>query len=189
MGKLTKLQATGLLQGKLKFLVFGEYLILEKIGQGGMGQVLKAEHRRMKRMVALKVMATKAMSDPDAVRRFQREVEAAARLIHPNIVTAFDANEADGVHFLVMEFVDGQDLSALIATKGRCPSTRPSTTSCKPPAGWPSPTQNGIVHRDIKPANLLLDKTRHRQDSRHGPGSDRVAATASGAGELTTPGR
>src|SRR5205085_9181120 len=80
--KLTKLQSSGLLQGKLKYLLFGEYLILDKIGQGGMGQVLKAEHRRMKRTVALKILATKAMRDPDAVRRFQREVQAAARLIH-----------------------------------------------------------------------------------------------------------
>src|SRR5206468_3327422 len=102
-GKLTKYQAVGLFQGKLKYLTFGEYLILEKLGQGGMGQVMKAEHRRMKRIVALKLISGEALKNPDAVRRFQREVQAAARLIHPNIVTAFDANEHEGIHYFVME--------------------------------------------------------------------------------------
>jgi hypothetical protein len=120
-GKLTRYQAGAVLQGKLKFLSFGEYTIVEKLGQGGMGQVLKAEHRRMRRMVALKLMATASMKDPDAVRRFQREVHAAARLIHPNIVTAFDANEHEGVHFFVMEYVEGKDLGAVVKEKGPLP--------------------------------------------------------------------
>ena len=116
--KLTKYQAGALYQGKVRHLVYGEYLILDKIGAGGMGQVFKAEHRRMKRIVAIKVLPAAVMKDADAVRRFQREVEAAARLTHPNIVTAFDADEADGVHFLVMEYVEGQDLSAIVKQHG-----------------------------------------------------------------------
>lgn len=158
LGKLTKLQASGLLQGKLKYLVLGEYLLLEKIGQGGMGQVLKAEHRRMKRLVALKVLATKSMSDPDAVRRFQREVEAAARLIHPNIVTAFDANVTEGVQFLVMEFVDGNDLASLLKSGGPFSVEKAVDCVLQAARGLAFAHENGIVHRDIKPGNLLIDK-------------------------------
>ncbi len=98
-GKLTKYQASAVYQGKTKGLVFGEYTILDKLGQGGMGVVLKAEHRRMKRLVAVKMIAGAALKSPDAVKRFYREVEAAARLNHPNIVQAYDASEHQGVHY------------------------------------------------------------------------------------------
>ena len=157
-GKLTRFQGAGLIQGKLKFLLFGEYVILDKIGQGGMGQVLKAEHRRMRRMVALKVMSGQSMKDAEAVRRFQREVHAAARLIHPNIVTAFDASESDGVHFLVMEFVDGKDLAAVVKEKHPLPVEKVVDYLLQAARGLAFAHESGIIHRDIKPANLLLDK-------------------------------
>src|SRR5690606_11586297 len=99
--KLTKYQAIEAYQGNGKTLAFGEYLVLDKIGEGGMGQVYKAQHRRMKRLVAIKVLPPAAVDSPDAVKRFQREVEAAAALEHPNVVTAYDAGEAHGNHFLV----------------------------------------------------------------------------------------
>src|SRR5207244_2696306 len=105
--KLTKLQAEQIYAGKGKSLTLGNYVILDKLGQGGMGMVLKAMHRRMERLVALKVMSPTAVKSPDAVKRFQREVQAAAKLEHPNIVTAYDADEANGTHFLVMQFVEG----------------------------------------------------------------------------------
>ena len=112
--KLTKFQATQLWQGKGKSLVLGNYVLMDKIGQGGMGAVYKAEHRRMKRLVAIKMLPPQMMKDAAATARFQREVQAAARLRHPNIVAADDSDCANGVHFLVMECVDGSDLSALI---------------------------------------------------------------------------
>src|SRR5205807_6215203 len=105
--KLTAYQATAVYQGRQRGLLFGNYVVLDKLGQGGMGVVYKAEHRRMKRLVALKVVSPAAMKSPEAVKRFRREVEAAARLTHSNIVAAFDADEARGTHFLVMEFVEG----------------------------------------------------------------------------------
>src|SRR5882672_9215929 len=105
--KLTKFQAEEVWRGKGKSLVLGNYLLLEKIGQGGMGAVFKAEHRRMKRIVALKMLPPNMLKNPAAAARFQREVEAAARLNHSNIVAAFDADNANGIHFLVMECVDG----------------------------------------------------------------------------------
>ena len=87
-----------------------------------MGVVLKAEHTRMKRVVAVKVLPAQMMKDEAAVRRFYKEVEAAARLMHTNIVTAHDAGEQDGMHYLVMEYVDGKDLAHLLAEAGvvRC---------------------------------------------------------------------
>jgi serine/threonine protein kinase len=156
-GKLTRFQAQGVLQGKIKYLSFGEYIILDKIGQGGMGQVLKAEHRRMKRTVALKVIAGAAMKDEAARRRFQREVHAAARLIHPNIVTAFDANEHEGIHFFVMEHVAGRDLGAVVKELGPLPVTTAVDYVLQAARGLAYAHSKGIVHRDIKPGNLLVD--------------------------------
>ena len=83
-----------------------------------MGQVYTAQHRKMKRVVAIKMLPSSSTKSPEAVKRFQREVQAAAKLSHPNIVTAYDADEANGVHFLVMEHVDGQDLTALVKKQG-----------------------------------------------------------------------
>ena len=74
------------IKGKTKGLVFGEYTVLDKLGEGGMGVVLKAEHRRMDRLVAVKMISGAALKSPDAVKRFYREVKAAAKLMHPNIV-------------------------------------------------------------------------------------------------------
>jgi serine/threonine protein kinase len=111
VAKLTRFQSLNLCYGKAKNLVLGEYLVLDKIGAGGMGQVFKAQHRRMERIVAIKVLPASAMKTPDAVKRFQRETTAAAKCMHPNIVTAFDAGQFGDVHFLVMEYIDGQDLS------------------------------------------------------------------------------
>ena len=90
-GKLTPYQATAIWKGRAQQLVLGEYVILEKIGSGGMGEVYKARHRRMKRLVGLKVLPAAVTKNEQAVQRFEREVEAAAKLFHPNIVTAFDA--------------------------------------------------------------------------------------------------
>src|SRR5258708_23297958 len=92
--KLTKYQAEQIWQGKGKSLVLGNYVILDKLGQGGVGMVLKAEHRRMKRIVALKVLSPRIVESPGALQRFHREIEAAAKLDHPNIVAAHDADES-----------------------------------------------------------------------------------------------
>jgi serine/threonine protein kinase len=156
-GKLTRHQAESVLKGKIKFLAFGEYVILDKLGQGGMGQVLKAEHRRMRRTVALKVISGPSMKDTDAIRRFQREVHAAARLIHPNIVTAFDANEHEGVHFFVMEYVEGRDLAELVNDEGPLPVAQAVDYVLQAARGLVYAHGKGIVHRDIKPGNLLID--------------------------------
>jgi serine/threonine protein kinase len=157
-GKLTKYQASAVYQGKTKGLVLGNYKLLEKIGAGGMGQVFKAEHRRMERVVAIKVLPPRLTGSKDAVERFHREVKAAARLEHVNIVTAFDADEAQGVHFLVMQFVDGRDLSSIVKQQGPLPVAQAVDYTLKAARGLAYAHGQGVVHRDIKPGNLLVDK-------------------------------
>ena len=156
--RLTKFQAEQIYAGKEKSLTLGNYVILDKLGQGGMGMVLKARHKRMARVVALKVMSPAAVKSPDAVKRFHREVQTAAKLTHPNIVTAFDADEAKGTHFLVMEYVEGDDLSQLVKKHG--PLSVEQTIECiiQAARGLTHAHAEGVIHRDIKPANLLLDK-------------------------------
>jgi serine/threonine protein kinase len=139
--KLTPFQAQEVYLGRAKSLILGNYTILDKIGAGGMGQVFKAEHRRMKRIVAVKMLPASTVKDSAALARFQREVEAAAKLSHPNIVAAHDADESNGVHFLVMEYVEGADLSAMVKKNALAQSLMPSTTSCKRPRGWSSLTR------------------------------------------------
>ena len=104
------------------------YRVFGLLGQGGMGAVYKAEHVHMGRVVALKVISPALVGSDAAVRRFHQEVQAAARLHHPNIVTAHDADQAGGLHFLVMEFVDGESLAETARRRGRCRPPRRATT-------------------------------------------------------------
>ena len=112
---LTAYQIDTIAAGRGAELRVGNYDILDRLGAGGMGTVFKARHRRMKRVVALKVLNASLGKDESFVLRFQREVETIARLGHPNIVMAYDADEAEVGHFLVMEFVDGQDFTSFVA--------------------------------------------------------------------------
>jgi len=157
-GRLTKYQAGLVYQGKTKGLVLGDYVIQDEIGAGGMGQVFKAWRRDMERTVALKILPAKAMGSPEAVERFRREVKAAARLEHPNIVTAYDAGEAEGVHFLVMQCVDGKDLAHVLAERGPLPVEEAVDCVVQAARGLEYAHEQGVVHRDIKTANLLRDQ-------------------------------
>ena len=157
--KLTKYQAAAVYQGKTKGLVFGEYTILEKIGAGGMGLVLKARHRRMNRVVAVKVLPVAALGNEEAVHRFYREARAAARLMHAHIVTALDAGEHEGIHYLVMEYVDGRDLAGVVKRQGPLAVEQAVDCILQAAKGLEYAHSKGVVHRDIKPSNLLVDKT------------------------------
>jgi serine/threonine protein kinase len=156
-GWITEYQRDELLSGRFQGLVLGEYAILEKLGEGGMGVVFKAEHRRMERIVALKVLAPAFTTNEAAVSRFHREVKAAAKLVHPNIVLALDAGQEGEVHFLVMEFVLGIDLSRLVKEHGKLPVSKALSYVLQAAQGLEIAHRAGIIHRDIKPANLLLD--------------------------------
>ena len=155
--KLTEYQAEMLRAGKPSGLVLGNYVVEKKIGAGGMGVVFKARHRRMKRTVAIKVLPEGLTNSPDALARFHREVEAAAKLQHPNIAAAYDADDSDGIHFLVMELVDGPDLSAYVKEHGPLPLPHALALCVQTAAGLSHAHAKGVVHRDIKPGNLLVD--------------------------------
>ncbi|HEV3343583.1 MAG TPA: serine/threonine-protein kinase, partial [Pirellulales bacterium] len=155
--KLSRFQAHAVYEGRTRGLVLGNYVLLEKIGEGGMGQVYKAEHRRMKRVVAVKVLPPHIVKSADTLKRFQREVEAAARLEHPNIVTAHDADEFQGVHYLVMQFVEGSDLATVVRKQGKFPVVEAIELVIEIGKGLEYAHQKGVVHRDIKPGNILLD--------------------------------
>ncbi|NLY02917.1 MAG: SUMF1/EgtB/PvdO family nonheme iron enzyme [Rhodopirellula sp.] len=157
-GKLTKYQVKEIWQGHGDSLAMGEYVILDEIGAGGMGKVLKAQHRRMERIVALKVLSSKLVDSPEALKRFQREVKAAARLEHPNIVTAYDAGESKGTHYLVMQYVRGTDLSHIIKQKGLFTVEQAVDCTIQAARGLEYAHSQGVIHRDIKPGNLLLDE-------------------------------
>jgi hypothetical protein len=132
------------------------YHVLELLGAGGMGVVYKAEHRLMERLVALKVINRKLIERPGAVDRFRQEVKAAARLTHPNIVTAYDAEQAGDLHFLVMEYVEGASLERLLRQRGPLPVAEACSLAWQAALGLQHAHERGMVHRDIKPANLLL---------------------------------
>ena len=158
-GKLTRYQVAALHQGKIKGLVVGNYIVLDKIGAGGMGLVLKAQHRQLQRIVALKLLPPSISRDRAAVIRFRREATAVAKLRHPNIVSALDAGETHGLLFLVMEYVEGKDLARFVRESGPLPVMQAIDSVIQAARGLEQAHAHGIVHRDIKPANLLLDRS------------------------------
>lgn len=153
---LTSFQAQALLEGNAENLILEDYILLDKLGEGGMGVVYKARHRRMDRLVALKVLPPAAMQSPDAIKRFHREVQTAAKLVHPNIVAAYDAREANGVHFLVMELVEGRNLAQIVRGDGPLPVRVALDCILQAARGLAHAHEKGIIHRDIKPSNLIL---------------------------------
>lgn len=156
-GKLTPYQAEAVCERRYQELVIGNYEVLARLGAGGMGTVFKARHRRMKRVVALKVILRQLCEDETAIQRFQREIETIARLSHPNVVLAYDADEAEVGHFLVMEFVDGRDLATTVQKSGPLPLRDAVQYTIQAALGMGYAHGQGIIHRDIKPANLLCD--------------------------------
>lgn len=132
------------------------YEVFGLIGKGGMGDVYRARHRMMNRTVALKVIKREFVRKPEAVDRFRREVTAAAQLSHPNIVTAFDAEQAEDVHYLVMECVDGIDLSRTVKDRGALSVSEACDYMRQAAVGLQHAHERGMVHRDIKPHNLML---------------------------------
>ena len=138
--------------------MIGNYFVLDKIGAGGMGLVFKARHRRLGRIVALKILPPSFGRDPQLVSRFRREVDVAARLSHPNIVSILDADEDRNVHFLTMEYIDGRNLEQLVQVGGALPVSQAVDCLIQAAKGLDSAHAHwDHVHRDVKPANLMLD--------------------------------
>jgi len=157
-GWLTPYQANLVLQGRGGELLLGSYVLLERIGEGGMGQVFKAQNWKLGRVVALKVIRKERLANDDAIRRFHREIRATAQLSHPNVVAAHDADEVHGTHFFAMEYVEGSDLAKLIKQHGQLPIAQACDWMRQAALGLQHAHERGLVHRDIKPHNLLLTK-------------------------------
>ncbi|HWE36398.1 MAG TPA: serine/threonine-protein kinase [Isosphaeraceae bacterium] len=155
-GVLTEFQARRVLDDNARGLGTDRYVILDSIGKGGMGRIYKARHRLMGRVVAVKVIAPALRSSPQKVALFRREMELIARLDHPNIVRAHDADWIAGVLCLVMEYVPGQDLAQRAREAGTLPPAEVADFAAQAARGLAHAHARGIVHRDVKPDNLLL---------------------------------
>ena len=134
----------------------GGYVINEKLAHGGMGVVYKAEHSKLRRTAVVKVLLEHRSRTRPAIARFHREMEAIGRLDHPNIVRAHEAGEQDGLHFLIMEFIEGTDLSRLLPKNGPFSVASACEIVRQAAVGLQYAHDRGIVHRDIKPSNLML---------------------------------
>jgi eukaryotic-like serine/threonine-protein kinase len=141
-----------------ELLAHPRYRILKLLGKGGMGEVYLAEHRLMRRLVALKVIRRNLTQNPQAIERFRQELVAAGQLAHPNIVAALDAEQAGAVHFLAMEYIEGTSLSRLVEERGRLPVAQTCNYIHQASIGLQHAFDHGMVHRDIKPQNLMVTK-------------------------------
>jgi formylglycine-generating enzyme required for sulfatase activity len=152
---LTAYQANEVLHGRGEALVVGPYRLLECLGRGGMGQVFKARHTVLDRLLALKLILPERLGSQQAVERFLREARAAAMLSHPNIVTIHDAGQAGGNFYLAMELLPGSNLADYLEHRGPLPVAEACGYVRQAALGLQHAHEKGLVHRDIKPANLL----------------------------------
>ena len=155
---LTPFQARVIYQNERPRLILGNYLLVEEIGRGGMGVVFKAVHRQMLRNVAIKLLNPTIAKSQKAAQRFLREVQTAARLNHRNIVQAYDADVIGKNCYLVMEYVEGDDLASIVRAQGRLEVERAVDFVTQAAIGFGYAHSQGVIHRDIKPHNLLVNE-------------------------------
>jgi serine/threonine protein kinase/WD40 repeat protein len=153
---LTPYQVNQLLQGRGHELAMGPYVLLERLGEGGAGQVFKARHQKLERVAALKVIRKELLADAEILSRFYREIQVLSQLDHPNVVHAYDAGPAGATHFLAMEYVEGTDLGRLVKQGGRLPVEQACAYIRQAALGLQHAHERGLVHRDIKPHNLIM---------------------------------
>jgi serine/threonine protein kinase len=157
-GLLTTWQCENLLRGRHKGFFLKQYKLLDILGTGGMSHVYLAEHRLMLRRVAIKVLPKNRIADSSYLGRFHREAQAVAALDHRNIVRAYDVGQEQDIHFLVMEYVEGRDLQAIVRDDGPLECVQAVDYLRQAAEGLDHAHRVGLVHRDIKPANLLVDR-------------------------------
>jgi serine/threonine protein kinase len=155
-GWLTAFQVNQLLQGRGADLQMGPYVLLQRLGEGGAGQVFKARHQKMNRLVALKIIRKELLADAEVVGRFCREIKVLSQLDHPNVVHAYDAGPVGASYFLAMEYVEGTDLARLVKQCGPLPVMQACAYVRQAALGLQHAHQRGLVHRDIKPHNLIM---------------------------------
>jgi serine/threonine-protein kinase len=157
-GLLTEWQSEKLLQGRHKGFYLGKYKLLNHIGTGGMGSVYLAEHQVMRHRVAIKLLPSHLAAQTSYIERFHQEARAAAALAHPNIIRAFDVDQHEAFHYLVMEFVDGTDIQAIVSRSGPLDYDTAASYTRQAAEGLAFAHRGGLIHRDIKPANLLVNQ-------------------------------
>jgi serine/threonine protein kinase len=157
-GLITGFQAEQFLQGKWRGFTLGKYRVLERVGCGGMGTVYLCEHVTVGRKVAIKVLPSSQAHNPSALGRFYREARAAGVLDHPNLVRAHDIDQDAGLHFLVMDYVDGSSLQAIVARFGPLSVARAANYVSQAAEGLQHAHKCGLLHRDVKPANIMLER-------------------------------
>ena len=157
-GLLTRFQADRLLAGRTDGFVLGPYVILDQVGRGSMSRVYKAKHRTMQRPVAVKVLSADLTDTPAHREAVRTAVRAAGKLTHPNIITAYDANELHDRFYLVLEFVDGPDLGAVVRARGPLPVADACEFIRQIAIGLEYAHAKGLAHSDLKPANLLVTR-------------------------------
>ncbi len=162
---LTAYQTRKVRLNRLSEILFGQYLVLDKIGEGGMGKVFKAIQSKTGRIVALKVVRAHLMANKTVVGRYKREAAAAAKLNHPNIVSLLDADEAQGRYFMAMEFVYGSDLARMVKEFGPLPFPEAAEYIRQGALGLQHSHDHGLIHRDIKPSNMLVSGERALPDT------------------------
>jgi serine/threonine protein kinase len=138
-------------------IVADRYRIVALAGRGGMGEVYRAEDLKLSQIVAIKFLPESLSKDPSALVRFHSEVRIARQVSHPNVCRMFDIGDADGIAFLTMEYVDGEDLSSLVRRIGRLSTDKATEIARQTCAGLAAAHDRGVIHRDLKPANLMLD--------------------------------
>jgi serine/threonine protein kinase len=157
-GLLTRWQADRLLEGRYRGFLLGKYKLLAELGAGGMSKVYLAEHILMQRRVAIKVLPKSRVDDTSYLARFHREAQAAAALDHRNIVRAYDVDNEGGIHYLVMEYVEGRDLQQVVKQDGPLEPALAAEYIRQAAEGLAHAHKAGLIHRDVKPANLLVDR-------------------------------
>jgi serine/threonine protein kinase len=158
-GILTHFQAEQILQGKWRRFTIGKYQVLERVGSGRVGSVYLCKHTAMPRPVAVKVLPTACANDPRSLERFYREARALASLLHPNVVRAYDIAQDDTLHFLVMEYVEGSSLRAIVEKSGPMDVTHAAHYIRQAALGLKQIDERGMVDRDVKPDDILLDRS------------------------------
>jgi serine/threonine protein kinase len=138
--------------------LFGEYLLLCRLGEGRTGRVFKAKHRNSGQIVAMKMLSSEAASSQLQVERFRRKSKILTSLKHPNLVAAIGASESKGRHCLIMEYVDGEDLGTIVKRDGPLPVVKAVDYITQASQGLGYAHSRGFYHRNIKPKNLLVDK-------------------------------
>jgi serine/threonine protein kinase len=138
-------------------MLAGRYRIVGLLGQGGMGKVYKAEDLKLNQTVALKFLPDALALDGAMLARFHNEVRTARQITHPNVCRVHDIGEEGGLHFISMEFIDGEDLSSLLRRIGRLPTDKAVELARQLCSGLAAAHENGVLHRDLKPANVMID--------------------------------